>query len=216
MSTMNFRKRLPLFIIATVFITTIVVALLLLRSSNGQHSKGAKLTMPSVPASHQKGELNAPIRLDEFGDYQCPACRRANLELKQIEAEFGTRLRVTFRHYPIVKKHQNALSAAYAAEAAGNQGKFWEMHDLLFERQEQWATESDPIPLLTEYATLLQLDVERFRVDVTGAASRVAVEDDRAFGNQIGVRSAPTLFLNGNEITLDQLSPSGLRKALGE
>src|SRR5882724_5636843 len=163
---------------------------------------GAKPTI-SLGASpaHVRGEANAPVVLEEFGDFQCPVCGVFYKTLKQIELEYGSRLAVIFREYPIQSLHPHGLEDARAAEAAGLQNRFWEMHDLLYENQDTWAKESDTRPTFVGYAKSLGLNVEQFSNDIDGniASTRNLADQKRA--GDLGVRSTPTIFINGKPLT---------------
>src|ERR1044072_8777955 len=116
---------------------------------------------PGATPAHTHGPANAPAHIEEFGDFQCPPCGLFHPILKQMEKEFGDKLRVTFREFPLVPTHQHALAAASAAEAAGLQGKFWEMHHMIYDRHAQWKKEFDVRPIFEGYAKQIGLDVDR-------------------------------------------------------
>src|SRR5687767_1962288 len=174
----------------------------------------AKVTNSADPGAqppHAIGPENAPAVLEEFGDFECPPCGLLHPVLKTMEKEFGPRLRVVFREFPLVPTHPHALAAARSAEAAGLQGKFWEMHDLLFENQRTWHDQFDARPTFEGYAQKLGLDMERFRRDVNGQVveQRIFLDGKRAHG--LGVKGTPTVFLNGREVPFESLAPDTLR-----
>ena len=150
------------------------------------------LTPPVSERDHILGEADAAVTLVEYGDYECPDCGRAYPILKAVRRRFGRRLRFVFRNFPLRESHPHAERAAEAAEAAGAQGKFWEMHDRLFERQ--FALDDYA---LGEYAAELGLDVARFRRDLESGVYRRRVRDDFRTGIMSGVNGTPTLFVNG-------------------
>ena len=160
---------------------------------------------------HSIGPANAPVTLEEFGDFQCPPCGLLHPVLKEMEKEFGQQLRVIFREFPLAQTHPHAISAARAAEAAGMQGKFWEMHDMIFETQRTWHAAFDARPIFEGYAVKLGLDIGKFRRDVTSTAvdQRIALDGRRA--NAMGVTGTPTVFLNGREVPFESLPPEKLR-----
>lgn len=160
---------------------------------------------------HTLGPPNAPVRLEEFGDFECPPCGMFHPILKQMEQEFGDKLQVTFRQFPLVPTHPHALAAASAAEAAGMQGKFWEMHGLLFDNQKDWKGSFDVRQVFEGYAKQIGLDVERYKRDVTSdrVEQRIFLDGKRA--HSLGVNSTPTVFINGREVPFDQLPPEKLR-----
>jgi len=174
----------------------------------------AKVTNSADPGAqppHSIGPENAPAVLEEFGDFECPPCGLLHPVLKTMEKEFGPRLRVVFREFPLVPTHPHALAAARSAEAAGLQGKFWEMHDLLFENQRTWHEQFDARPTFEGYAQKLGLDMERFRRDVSSQVveQRIFLDGKRAHG--LGVKGTPTVLLNGREVPFESLAPEKLR-----
>jgi len=158
-----------------------------------------------------QGPANAPVQLEEFGDFECPPCGMFHPILKQMQAEFGDKLAVTFREFPLVPTHQHALAAASAAEAAGLQGKFWEMHDMLYDHQNDWKKEFDVRPIFEGYAKQIGLDVERYKRDVNGdlVAQRIFADGKR--GHSLGVKGTPTVFMNGREVPFENLPAEKLR-----
>lgn len=141
---------------------------------------------------HARGPQDAPFTLVEYGDYECPECGRLFRILRDLQGQMDARLRLVYRHYPLSGIHKHAQMAAEAAEAAGAQGRFWEMHDLLFENQ-QALSRGD----LVRYAEKLELDVDRFRRELKEATYRERVRQNFIAGVQNGVNGTPGLFLNG-------------------
>lgn len=147
-----------------------------------------------------KGAREAPAVLIEYGDFQCPACRAYYPVVKELSSELGDRLLVVYRHFPLRQTHREAQLAAEAAEAAGRQGKFWEMHDRLFEGQGEWANNSQAESQFGRYAEELGLDQSRWGADLDDAAVSEAVEEDYRSGLAARVDSTPTFFLNGRKL----------------
>jgi protein-disulfide isomerase len=152
----------------------------------------SRLLLPIRPMDHVQGPEDAPYTLVEYGDYECPDCGRLYVILRDLHKELPAQLRIVFRHYPLSGVHHHAQQAAEAAEAAAAQGKFWEMHTLLFERQQALATKD-----LIRYAEELALDVARFRQELKNETYRERVRADFLAGVQNGVYGTPGLFLNG-------------------
>ena|SRR5436190_1453269 len=152
----------------------------------------SRLLLPIRPMDHVRGPEDAPYTLVEYGDYECPDCGHLYVILRDLQKDIASRLRIVFRHYPLSGIHRHAQEAAEAAEAAGAQGKFWEMHNLLFERQQALQTK-----LLIRYAEELNLDVERFRDELKAGRYSQRVRADFLAGVQNGVYGTPGLFLNG-------------------
>ncbi len=164
-------------------------------------------------AVHIRGEHDAPITLEEFGDFQCPPCATISPHLDETERDYRPRLRLVFRNFPL-PIHAHSTEAAYAAEAAGLQGHFWEMHDLLYKEQTNWSTAANVPELFNSYAQMLGLNVDRFKADVQSPAVKKAVEADQRDGTARGVTSTPTVFLNGVLIPPSSLNKLGVRAAI--
>lgn len=168
------------------------------------------------PLDHVEGNKTASTTLIEYSDLQCPACAAYFPVVKEIAKTYGKDLAIVYRHFPLAQ-HKNALSAAKAAEAAGKQGKFWEMHDLLFPRQNDWANLPDPTETFTKYAQELSLDIVSFKRDINDPVLLKKINDDRASGLVAGVQATPTFFLNGEALTVrnDVELKNALAKAFG-
>ncbi|HEY5944585.1 MAG TPA: thioredoxin domain-containing protein [Kofleriaceae bacterium] len=151
-----------------------------------------QLTLPVGARDHIAGSNQAPITLVEYGDYQCPYCGQAYPIVKAVRAKLGKRLRFVFRNFPLVNAHPHAEAAAESAEAASAQGRFWEMHDMLFENQRALAYDD-----LVVYATNVGLDVKRFASDLDKRAYLPRVREDVASGADSGVHGTPSFFING-------------------
>jgi protein-disulfide isomerase len=184
--------------------------------SSGTTSAAAANAAPGAQPPHFRGSENASVTLEEFGDFECPPCGLLYPVLKGIEGEYGSRIRVIFREYPLTPNHAHALPAARAAEAAGLQGRFFEMHDLIYQNQTSWKDLFDVRPVYEGYAKQIGLDVERWKRDQTSDAveQRIFLDGNRA--HSLGVKGTPTVFINGAEIPFEQLTPEGLRAALNQ
>lgn len=148
-----------------------------------------------------KGSNGAPVTLIEYTDFQCPACAAYYPILNQLSEEMGDRVRIVIRHYPLMQIHKNALPSARAAEAAGRQGKFWEMHDLLFINQAEWSNAEDPMKsIFPAYAGRAGMDIERFRSDMQDATLDDKINEDRGTGNTMQITGTPSFFLNGEKL----------------
>lgn len=169
--------------------------------------------IPGAEPAHAIGSANAPVHLEEFGDFECPPCGIFHPILEQMHEEFGDRLRITFREFPLAN-HQHAQAAASAAEAAGIQGKFWPMHDLIYERQNAWKGQFDVRPIFEGYAKEIGLDVERYKRDLGGSLVRQRIFQDARRGQSLGVQGTPTVFINGREVPFENLAPDKLRQVI--
>jgi diadenylate cyclase len=150
------------------------------------------LDTPVGDRDHVRGAATAPVTLVEYGDFECPYCGRMYPVVKELRKRAGDRLRVVFRHFPLDSVHPHARRAAEAAEAAAAQGRFWEMHDLLFENQDNLDDEA-----LRRYAARLGLDMARFEDDLAERRHAPRVREDRLDGERTGVEGTPTFFING-------------------
>ncbi|MEI6346294.1 MAG: thioredoxin domain-containing protein [bacterium] len=148
------------------------------------------------------GNPNASTTLVEYGDFQCPACGVFSSVVNSIQKELGPNLRVIFRHFPL-QQHANARTAAQAAEAAGKQGKFWEMHDMIYEHQRDWSEKSktDAIAVFAGYAQKLKLNIDTFGKDMNDGKLVDKIEASFDQGVSFGVDSTPTFFLNNTKLS---------------
>jgi protein-disulfide isomerase len=167
--------------------------------------------VPGAEPAHVAGPANAPVKLEEFGDFECPPCGIFHPILKQMQEEFGDKLQVTFREFPLVPTHQHALAAASAAEAAGLQGKFWEMHHQIYDHQNDWKKEFDVRPIFEGYAKQVGVDIERYKRDVDSDAVARRIMQDGNRGHSLGVKGTPTVFINGREVPFENLPAEKLR-----
>jgi protein-disulfide isomerase len=154
------------------------------------------------------------VVLEEYGDYQCPPCGQLYPELKQIEKEYGNQVQIVFHHFPLTKIHKNALIAAHAAEAARNQNKFWEMHDLLYRNQKEWSELTDPRPVLISYAKQLGMNLESFNSDLESNVIDQKISADIQRGSAQGVTGTPTVFLDSRLVNYQATNLDGLRKGI--
>lgn len=190
-----------------------------LNTPSSSPNASAPVTPPVVADAgadppHAEGPIDAPVTIEEFGDFQCPPCALLHPILKAMEKEFGPQLRVIFREFPLVPAHEHALAAARAAEAAGLQGKFWEMHNLLYTNQNSWKSAFDVRPIFEGYATSLGLNLDRYRKDITSETVQYRIFLDGKRARSLGVKGTPTAFMNGREIPFESLAPDKLRQLI--
>lgn len=159
------------------------------------------LSVAVSKSDHALGPEDAPVTLVEYGDYQCPYCADMHPMIKAIAKTMGRQLRLVFRHMPMLEMHPYAQHAAEAAEAAAAQGKFWQMHDAIYQRQSELGSD-----LLHQLALKLQLHIEQFDADLDARRFRPRVKRDFMGGMRSGVASTPTFFINGKRYdgVLDQ------------
>jgi protein-disulfide isomerase len=149
--------------------------------------------------SHKITADNAKITIVEFADFQCPACANTHPVLKQILEEYKGKINFVYRHFPL-PQHKNAILAAKAAEIAGEQGKFWEMYDVLYEKQIEWSESSTASELFTQYAKELALDTNSFSTLLNSTKYEEVIQQDKSDGTALGVNSTPTLFINSKKL----------------
>jgi len=210
------KRSLPFLIIAAVAVVTVGAGALLYRAKErtiaGGGIMGPSTSEVGGEQMHVRGQPRAPVTLEEFGDFQCPPCATAAGVIDKLEQDYGPRLRVVWRNFPLAM-HAHALEAALAAEAAGLQGRFWEMHDLLYQNQDVWSKASDVRPFFNMYARSLGLDVERFAKDSASDEVKARVVSDGEHGVSRGVKNTPTLFINDREVR-NSFSPERLHEAI--
>ena len=154
------------------------------------------LSVPVSDRDHAQGPSGAPVTLLEYGDYECPYCGRAYPIVKEIQKRLGDRLRFVFRNFPLNNVHAHASVAAQAAEAAAAQGKFWEMHDILYEHQDDLADVD-----LERLAIRVGLELYKFDADLASQRFARRVREDVESGQASGVTGTPTFFINGRRYT---------------
>ena len=156
------------------------------------HHQKFALTDPVSPVDHVLGPDHAPVTIVEYGDFECPSCKQAAPAVKLLFERFVGKVRIVFRHFPLEEVHPHAMHAAQAAESAGAQGRFWEMHDLLFHNQAHLK-----LPQLKGYAEQLQLDMPRYTAEMDDEIYLQRVREHQRSGDDSGVRSTPAFFING-------------------
>lgn len=185
--------------IATVILIIGGVFFLSRQSSNQNLPEGGQQIDLVSDGKFATGSAQAKVKVIEFGDYQCPACAVVHPIVKEILAKNIDKIYFDFRNFPLSSIHNNALDSASAAEAAGEQGKFWEMHDMLYERQKDWEKLADPRGKFKEYAQGLELDMKKYEEDLGKFNSFIS--DETKLGERAGVDSTPTFFINGQKIS---------------
>lgn len=202
------KRYLPFIIVVVVALMTFGAGFALYRAR-----KPAALKDAAASGIHVRGKAGAPVTIEEFGDFQCPPCGVMAGVLKKLEEEEGQKVRLIFHHFPLAV-HVHARAAALAAEAAQEQGRFWEMHDVLYKEQALWAKAIVVDPLFEGYAGSIGLDVERFKKDLAKPEVAARIDADQKLGSSRGVTSTPTLFLNNVALKPDAMNPAALKKAI--
>ena len=188
-------------IIAVVVIGSIFGIVKLASKSQTTGSDNLAITVSAINDNENiKGDKEALATLIEYSDFQCPACGSYYPILKKINEDLGAKVRFAYRHFPL-PQHKNAKLAATVAEAAGLQGKFWEMHDLIFQNQSDWSEDKNAAILFAKNAQDVGVVLARFQTDVASGDIKAKIENDYKSGIKAGVNSTPSFFLNGKKIT---------------
>jgi protein-disulfide isomerase len=156
----------------------------------------------SKPTSHVEGKSTSGVKLVEYGDFQCPYCGQAYAPIKQAVSDLGDKISFQFRNFPLTNMHKNAFAAARAAEAADMQGKFWQMHDALYESQAQWSESDGPSTFFNQLAKQIGLNVDKFKQDYASSAVNDRINADVAVGNKMKIQGTPAFYLDGNAVQL--------------
>ncbi len=211
------KRYLPFIIIGVVALGTLGSGAMLYRAKRPQ-----LLTIPedkivseknNSESIHIRGNPDAPVTLEEFGDFQCPPCGNFAGFIDGLVKEYDPRLRVVFRNFPLAN-HKHAREAALAAEAAGLQGRFWEMHDLLYREQAVWSNADNVPELFNGYAGMIGLNLDQFKKDMDGEKTKARVDSDHQRGDSLGVQSTPTVFINNRQLGPNDRTPDGLRATI--
>lgn len=172
------------------------------------------LLMPAaVQAQDGEGEAEAPVVMTEYSDYQCPACGYFHPIVKKLKEEFGEQLHINYKFFPL-NSHQYAALSARAAQAARNQGKFLEMHNMLFEGQRRWSSSPNPQPIFMSYAREIGLDMAQFRSDLNSAEAQRTVMEEKREGQNMGVNATPTFIINGTMLETPPSTFEEFRKVI--
>ena len=167
----------------------------------GRTPTNTPISLSTTPTDHIAGNASASATLIEYSDFQCPACASYQTLINQLKEELGSEIKIIFRHYPLSNIHPNAHLAAQASEAAANQGKFWQMHDLLFKNQNFWSELEDPEEEFNQYAIDLKLNLKQFTTDLTSKETIDKIGSNYQSGVKAGVNSTPSFFINGKKIS---------------
>lgn len=191
-------------LIGLVTVVIVVGAAMLMSQPKTDTPQGATITDTQLLLGPEKdrqitGTASAKVTIVEFGDYQCPACKLAHPIVKQILEEYKDKVYFVFRNFPL-PMHQNAQLGATAALAAGAQGKFWEMHDELYENQEEWGESAKAKDVIKTFASDLGLDTVKFAEDLDSDIGKSVIEKDQDDGYKLGVNSTPTFYINGDKL----------------
>lgn len=186
---------------SVVGIVTISIVIGAVYLSTNPETETSTSSIPEITQEDWvKGNTDSEIVFVEYGDFQCPACASYFPIIHQLQENFSDSVKFVYRHYPLRRIHAQADLAARASEAAGNQGKFWEMHDMLYQKQKEWSGEGSAKDIFITYAEDIGLDAEQFQNDIDSKEVSDRVRDDERGGFNGGIQGTPTFFLNGEKI----------------
>ncbi|MEQ1606833.1 MAG: thioredoxin domain-containing protein [Pyrinomonadaceae bacterium] len=224
------KSNTPLLIIGAVFVVALIGGWYLYSTSKASTAKtdppkntnantAAKdknTIPPNAPQGAQPpnmaGSANAAVTLEEFADFQCGSCAAAHPVMNEIKSLYGSRIKFVYRNNPLsIPAHDKAYEASVAAEAAGLQGKFWDMQNLLFTNQQAWTAAPTYKTMWKDYAGKIGIDVAKWESDVAGIAAKGRVDADLARGKAIGVNSTPTLYINGTSVPYSEMTVPKLK-----
>ena len=181
--------------------------------ANANRNTPLTTTVQGATPPNMLGSPTASVTVEEFADYQCGACASVHPIMKEITGTYGSRIKFIFRNFPL-QSHDKAYDMATAAEAAGLQGKFWDMQNLIFSNQNSWASNPNYRTVIEDYARKLDLDVERLKTDMAGTMVRNRVDADLSRGRALNVGSTPTVYVNGIPVPFPEMSVDGLRRII--
>ncbi len=188
------------FLIVILVIIAVIGGIIFQSKKKDKTETNTDTTVTSQSTNHVVGAGTDNVTLTEYGDFQCPSCGNYYPVLKQVKAKYGDRIKFQFKNFPLTEIHKNALIASRAAEAANIQGKFWEMHNKLFETQRSWSEMNDPTSVFTAYAQELGLDVAKFTTDLKSSAVNDIIQADRAEAKELDLSGTPSFTINGQKI----------------
>lgn len=225
------KSNTPILIIGAVLVVALLAAWYMFSSAktgsnsntvkNGNTPTAAKT--PSIPANaplgamppNQSGSPTAMVTIEEFADFQCPQCAATHPIMNEIKSTYGSRIRFIYRDFPLdIPAHDKSYDASVAAEAAGMQGKFWDMQNLLFTNQKAWTSDPTYMQIWKGYAQKIGLDIPKWENDMAGIAAKSRVDEDKKRGKALGVNSTPTVYINNVEIPFAQVNVAGLRQII--
>jgi protein-disulfide isomerase len=208
------KRYLPFAIVLGVLLIAVGAGVFFIQQRRQQPPPITGAGVPGAEPSHTRGPATALVSLEEFGDFECMPCYILFPVLKNLENDYADNVSFTFREHPLMAQHRNALEAARAAEAAGLQGQFWQMHEKLYLNRAVWVPALDVRGYLTTYATYLGLDVARFKKDMDGEEVARRIKADQARGASLGVDRTPVVFINGQKIAFGASPDADMRAAI--
>lgn len=191
-------------IITVLVIAAIITGAVLL---SNRKSDTVNTEQSAQTSNNVYGNLDGIVTVTEYGDFQCPSCGQFYPITKQVKEQLKDKVKFEFKNFPLSQIHPNAIAAHRAAQAAANQGKFWEMHDLIYEGQNQWSSVTSPNSIFEQYASQIGLDLEKYKVDVSASDTLAIINADVAKGKELKISGTPTYLIDGEIVPdLSQIS----------
>jgi protein-disulfide isomerase len=166
---------------------------------------------PGAQPPNMLGSPSATVTVEEFADFQCPSCAQVHTIIKNVQSVYGNRIKFIYRHFPLNQLHKNAYDASLAAEAAGQQNRFWDMQNQLFTSQKEWSNSTDVRPIFIGYAQKMGLDMPKFQSDLIALPTKRQVDEDIKRGTALKLDSTPSIFINGKSVAFQQLNLESIR-----
>jgi protein-disulfide isomerase len=185
-------------------IALVLIAFFVSRSSTKIDSDAIAQIPVNQPSAHLKGNLDSNLTLVEYSDFQCPACKAAAPDIAKLVEEFGDKFKLEYRHFPLRSIHPNAQIGAQAAEAAGMQGKFWEMHDMLFDKQSEWSQSFNPEKYFKQYAEELGINTDRFVYDLNSDVVKDVVNKQFSEAESLKLPGTPSFVVDGKIVDINE------------
>lgn len=194
-------KRILTWLGFIIIVTLIIIGLVVANKKHPSTSSEVAIPLPTpvTSADHVRGNPNATATLVEYGDFQCPACQAYYPLVEQVFAAASSSVRMVFRNFPL-PQHADAIPAAKAAEAAGDQGHFWDMYNLLYSNGSDWDTLADPTSVFDSYAQKIGLNMAQFTLDMNSTTTAQIITDSVTVGTAAGIDATPTFFVDGYRI----------------
>jgi protein-disulfide isomerase len=210
------RNFLLILVVSVLALVGIFIATSDRNSSTSNSNNSSSNTSESKLSNNTIGTNSKGVTLLEYGDFQCPACAAYHPLIKDVVEKYQNDISFQFRNFPLQEIHQNARAASRAAEAAGKQNKYWDMHDLLYEQQKLWETSNTVTSIFENFAKQIGLDIEKYKTDFASSEVNAIITADFNEGKKQGVNSTPTFFLQGKKLTEPPQDIDGWSKVIDE
>lgn len=197
-----------------VLLVLVFVGFIAIKGHKSKDSGGSNATVQ--PTEHKTGAGKKNVTLLEYGDFQCPSCGAYFPIVEQVRKKYGDDITFQFRHFPLTQIHPNAMSAHRAAEASAKQNKFWEMYELLYQRQQAWSSSQNASQMMEDYASELGLNVEQFKNDYKSSEINAIINADISAGTKLDINGTPTFLINNKKVDSNPKTVEDFSKLIDE